>query len=115
MPARFLASALILAALGAPLPARAQKPRGFDGAWSGVHTAFDSTLRQHRTVGGTLWFLQGDRVLAHANYGLADAASGRVVTDSTIFHWASITKTLTAIGIMQLRDRGELSLDDPIV
>ena len=54
--------ALILAALGAPLPARAQKPRGFEGAWSGVHTAFDSTLRQHRTVGGTLWFLQGDRL-----------------------------------------------------
>jgi CubicO group peptidase (beta-lactamase class C family) len=115
MPARFLASVLVLAALGAPLPVRAQKPRGFDAAWAGVHAAFDSTLRQHRTVGGTLWFLQEDRVLAHANYGLADAASGRAVTDSTIFHWASITKTLTAVGIMQLRDRGKLSLDDPIV
>ena len=115
MPPRSLAPALVIAALGAPLPVLAQKPRGFDAAWSGVHTAFDSTLREHRTVGGTLWFLQGDRVLAHANYGLADAASGRAVTDSTIFHWASITKTLTAIGIMQLRDRGKLSLDDPIV
>ena len=33
----------------------------------------------------------------------------------TIFHWASITKTFTGIAIMQLRDRGLLSLDDPIV
>ncbi len=33
----------------------------------------------------------------------------------TIFHWGSITKSLTAIAIMQLRDRGKLSLDDPIV
>ena len=32
-----------------------------------------------------------------------------------MYHWASITKTLTAIAILQLRDRGRLTLDDPIV
>ena len=32
--------------------------------------------------------------------------------DNNIYHWASITKTLTGIGIMQLRDRGLLKLDD---
>jgi CubicO group peptidase (beta-lactamase class C family) len=37
------------------------------------------------------------------------------VDAGTIYHWASITKTFTAIAIMQLRDRGRLSLDDPIV
>ncbi len=35
--------------------------------------------------------------------------------DDTIFHWASITKTLTGIAVLQLRDRGKLSLDDPVV
>jgi CubicO group peptidase (beta-lactamase class C family) len=33
----------------------------------------------------------------------------------TIYHWASITKTMTGIAILQLRDRGLLKLDDPIV
>ena len=33
----------------------------------------------------------------------------------TAYNWASITKTLTAIAILQLRDRGQLSLDDPAV
>ena len=37
------------------------------------------------------------------------------VDDDTIYHWASITKTFTGIAIMQLRDRGLLSLDDPAV
>lgn len=46
---------------------------------------------------------------------MADRASGVPVTERTIFHYASITKTLTAIAIMQLRDRGLLSLDDPVV
>ena len=33
----------------------------------------------------------------------------------TAYNWASITKTITAIAILQLRDRGLLSLDDPAV
>lgn len=114
MPSHRLAG-LVLMALGAPAAGSAQAPRGFDAAWAGTRTAFDSTLREHQTVGGSLWFVQGGRVLAHENYGLADQATGRAVSDSTIFHWASITKTFTAIAIMQLRDRGRLSLDDPIV
>ena len=66
-------------------------------------------------MGGSLWFLRGDSVLAREYHGAADAATGRKVDANTIFHWASITKTLTGIAIMQLRDRGRLSLDDPIV
>jgi CubicO group peptidase (beta-lactamase class C family) len=34
---------------------------------------------------------------------------------ATAYNWASITKTMTAIAILQLRDRGKLSLDDPAV
>ena len=48
-------------------------------------------------------------------YGLADAERNRPVDEETIYHWASITKTLTGIAIMQLRDRGLLSLDDPVI
>jgi CubicO group peptidase (beta-lactamase class C family) len=57
----------------------------------------------------------GDSVVGRAFHGRADVATNRAVDDSTIFHWASITKTFTAIAIMQLRDRGLLSLDDPVV
>ena len=37
------------------------------------------------------------------------------VDDNTTYHWASCTKTFTGIAIMQLRDRGLLSLDDPLI
>jgi len=37
------------------------------------------------------------------------------VDGETSYNWASITKTMTAIAILQLRDRGKLSLDDPAV
>ena len=103
---------MLLATLGA---AAAQTPPGFDRAWRGVADEFHAALAREGVVGGSLWFVRGDSVLAREFHGAADAESGRKVDPNTIFHWASITKTLTGIAIMQLRDRGRLSLDDPIV
>jgi CubicO group peptidase (beta-lactamase class C family) len=37
------------------------------------------------------------------------------VDADTAYNWASITKTMTAIAILQLRDHGKLSLDDAVV
>ena len=46
--------------------------------------------------------------------GLADRRHGRPIDPRTAFRIASISKTLTAIGVMQLRDGGLLRLDDPV-
>ncbi|HEV8355458.1 MAG TPA: serine hydrolase domain-containing protein [Gemmatimonadales bacterium] len=101
--------------LGAPAAAPAQTPAGFTAAWRGTAEFFHATLTREGVVGGSLWFLRGDSVLAREFHGLADQETGRKVDAKTIYHWASITKTMTGIAIMQLRDRGRLSLDDPIV
>src|SRR5262245_46040598 len=86
--------------------AAAQTPPGFTQAWRPVAETFHSALAREGVVGGSLWFVRGDSVLVREFHGKADQATGRPVDANTIYHWASITKTLTAIGIMQLRDRG---------
>jgi len=48
-------------------------------------------------------------------FGEARKATHQPVDSETSYNWASITKTLTAIAILQLRDRGKLSLSDPAV
>lgn len=48
-------------------------------------------------------------------YGFADVARQRAVSTSTPFSICSISKLFTATAVMQLRDAGKLSLDDPIV
>lgn len=114
-------SAALSAALSAfvlPPGLRAQassEPRGFDAAWKEATAHWDAESSRAGIVGGTLAFLQGNRILRLTPRGMADEASGRAVDERTIYHWASITKTFTAVSIMQLRDRGLLSLDDPIV
>jgi len=66
-------------------------------------------------VGGSLALVHSGEMVELETQGMANMAEARVVDRSTIYHWASITKTFTGIAIMQLRDRGLLSLDDPIV
>lgn len=58
-------------------------------------------------------FREGEVVWADAA-GLANAESGERATPDTQYRVGSITKTFTAAAIMQLRDEGKLSLDDPL-
>ena len=53
---------------------------------------------------GGLEFFQGA--------GVADRTRGTPITEDTVFRVGSISKTFTAIAIMQLRDRGLIDLDD---
>jgi CubicO group peptidase (beta-lactamase class C family) len=46
--------------------------------------------------------------------GLADVEAAREATPETQYPIASITKTFVAVSLMQLRDAGELALDDPL-
>lgn len=75
---------------------------------------FDSALNQHHIVGGAFAFIHSTDKPAEFFYGQA-RANAQAIDASTAYNWASITKTFTAIAILQLRDRGLLSLDDPAV
>ena len=46
--------------------------------------------------------------------GLADVEQGVDATPDTQYAVASITKTFTAVSVLQLRDAGKLDLDDPL-
>ena len=54
---------------------------------------------------------EGEIVWSEA-VGLADVERGEEATRDHQYRIASITKTVTAVGIMRLRDEGRLSLDD---
>ncbi|HVB09870.1 MAG TPA: serine hydrolase domain-containing protein, partial [Bacillota bacterium] len=55
--------------------------------------------------------VDGGRVVATEAFGLADAASGRPVTPDTLFQAASISKPVTALGVLRLVAEGRLDLD----
>ncbi|MDQ3171746.1 MAG: beta-lactamase family protein, partial [Acidobacteriota bacterium] len=103
---RTLAAALAFASLTLTPP-----PDG----WKDVTTFFVEGVKREGIHGASLALIKDGRIDAIEMTGLADAASKTPVARETIYHWASITKTFTAVAIMQLRDQGRLTLDDPIV
>ena len=87
----------------------------FDKTMAEFRTLYKEALAKDKMVGSSFRFIRGDEVLAEELSGLANVEENRKIDEKSLFHWASITKTLTGIAIMQLRDRRQLSLDDPII
>jgi CubicO group peptidase (beta-lactamase class C family) len=83
--------------------------------WTRVETLYRQRVQETGIVGSSLLFVRNGGVAHRATVGYQDAATKRAVDSETIFHWASITKMFTGVAIMQLRDRGLLSLDDPAI
>jgi CubicO group peptidase (beta-lactamase class C family) len=92
-----------------------QTPPKAPAGWPAVERVYHQQIKAAGIVGSSLVLVRDGAVVARAVDGYQDLNTKRPVDDDTIYHWASITKTFTGIAIMQLRDRGLLSLDDPIV
>lgn len=86
-----------------------------DGSIAAFRPKFEAVLKQHGVVGGGFALVRGQGPAETISFGEANRSSHQPIEDATSYNWASITKTMTAIAILQLRDRGKLSLDDPAV
>lgn len=58
--------------------------------------------------------VQGDQVVWAQGFGVADVEQGVMVRPESVFRIASISKPITAVAVMQLVERGLVSLEDPI-
>ncbi len=97
------------------IPMYSQTPRNFAQARREFKTFYDQGMRQNGIAGSSFMLIQDNQIIAQEFFGLPDQEKPQPMDENVIFHWASITKTFTAIAIMQLRDRGLLKLDDPVI
>lgn len=74
---------------------------------------FSKLFAQGKTVGGAVIVNQGGERLYGFFYGRA-SKSGVTVTEDTVYKVASVTKLITAMGVMQLAEQGRLDLDAPL-
>jgi len=75
---------------------------------------YEKELKENGIVGSSFVFLKDNKIIAQDFYGSANLEKNQKIDENTIYHWASNTKPLTGIAIMQLRDRGLLKLDDSV-
>ncbi|MBI5033962.1 MAG: beta-lactamase family protein [Chloroflexi bacterium] len=76
--------------------------------------AFIETQRKDLSIPGmALGIVQGDQIVHLQSFGVADS-SGRKVTPQTPFYIGSLTKSFTALAVMQLVEAGKIELDTPV-
>jgi len=71
-------------------------------------------LTEAGVPGAAVAIVEGDDVAYAEGFGARDLQAEAPATPDTLFGVASCTKPFTAIAVMQLVERGDLSLDDPV-
>ncbi|HEV2475350.1 MAG TPA: serine hydrolase domain-containing protein, partial [Candidatus Dormibacteraeota bacterium] len=75
--------------------------------------AIRGILNRWPAVGLAVEVVRNGRLESFHAEGLADIASKTPITEDTVFRIASVTKTFTAIAVMQLWEQGLVDLDAP--
>ena len=73
----------------------------------------EAQMQTMNLPGVALGIVQGDQIVHLVGYGVADP-DGRPMTPQTPIRLASVSKTLTALAVMQLVEAGKLDLDAPV-
>src|SRR3954468_2469217 len=73
-----------------------------------------NTLKKEKLFNGSVLVAKAGKVIYHKNIGLADIEHNILIDSNTKFEIASITKTFTAILILQLVEKGKINLHSPI-
>lgn len=74
---------------------------------------FESYSYYNRFIGNVL-ISKDNHIIYQKSFGYADIAGNKKNTEKSIFSIASLTKSLTAVGIMKLVEDGKLTLETPI-
>jgi len=82
-------------------------------------TQFEPFLKQqmqeHTVPGFSIGVVKDAAVVYAKAFGVKDLDSQERLSTNSLFHQASLTKPFVATCIMQLVEKGELSLDDPVI
>ena len=71
-------------------------------------------LRKWHMKGASLAITRGDSLVYAKGYGWADEENGLEMSPRHILRMASVSKLITAAGVMVLHDRGELNIKDTV-
>jgi D-alanyl-D-alanine carboxypeptidase len=72
------------------------------------------TMAQEGVVGASVLVARGNKILLHKGYGYADLGLEAAAKNETVYHVVGPMLPFTGIAVLQLMERGKLSLDDDI-
>jgi len=82
--------------------------------WDPIDSLFDLALSKHEIPGAVAFIQRDGKIVLHKAYGFRNLENKVPMQKNDIFRMASMTKGLTAVAVLQLFERGLLSLDDEV-
>ena len=118
-PISILAPAVCLAAILWPAATSAQDGKqpvstNWEEAVGLLETWIWSVLDYDRLPGMSIAVVHDQEIIYAKGFGFADIEQEVKSTPGTIYSICSISKLFTSVAVMQLRDAGELSVDEPV-
>ena len=111
------ATALVLLLLTAP-SLHAQQSLADDPRVAEALHLLDTWMDAAQAYGGipgaSLAVVHDQELVWARGFGFAHVEAEEPATPSTVYSVCSISKLFTAVGVLQLRDRGQVDLDDPV-
>ncbi len=80
----------------------------------GMDSRIVSFMQEWQVKGASLAIMRNDSLLFAKGYGWADEAAGERMQPYRLLRMASVSKLITAAGIMLLKDKGTLTLDEHV-
>lgn len=74
----------------------------------------ESFMNKWNLRGVSLAVMRNDSLLIAKGYGYADREAGKRMQPTSIMRMASVSKLVTAVAVMKLREQGKLKLDDKV-
>lgn len=87
---------------------------GLDAFAQKLDQVVPELMKQYQVPGTAVALVHGGRVAWSKGYGLADEATDTPVTPETLFQVASLSKPVTAWGVLRLVAQRKLALDAPV-
>jgi len=72
-------------------------------------------IDDHKTPSIQYKIFNTDRIIYSYRNGLADIGKNRFADEQTTYHAYSVTKTFTALAVLQLAADGKVNIDDPVL
>lgn len=83
-------------------------------AASDLDALVQRTMAQEHVVGASVLVVRGGNTILHKGYGVADLGLDAPSKDETVYHVVGPMLPFTGIAVLQLMERGKLSLDDDV-
>ncbi|MHA2309150.1 MAG: serine hydrolase domain-containing protein, partial [Candidatus Heimdallarchaeaceae archaeon] len=82
--------------------------------WENIEQLIAELMQKNKIPGLSVAVVKAQEVIYSKNFGVRNLKKNLPATSDTLFGVGSCTKVFTCIAIMQLAEKGLLSIDDPV-